>query len=721
MPNRLADSPSPYLRQHAANPVDWYPWGDEALDRARAENKPIFLSIGYSSCHWCHVMAHESFEDGEVGETLNRDFISIKLDREERPDIDEIYMTATQLATGHGGWPLTIFLTPDQKPFFVGTYFPRQARGDFPGFLTIVSSLARAWKEQESEIREKAEEFAQAIDQVRERTLSPQRANLDWEICDRAIQSLHDQFDREHGGYGDRPKFPPHATLEFLLKYASARPQAPGDPALIEDLSREASFQALLTLERMALGGIHDHVGGGFHRYSTDGEWFLPHFEKMLTDNAQLLVAYATAASMAGDERLRELYDRASKGIVGWVWREMTAADGTFYTALDADSEGEEGAFYVWKSESLADALTSDFGAFAMDFGVRDEGNFADEASGAVTGSNVLSLSNDVGARWEGALQVLQRKREGRPRPGLDDKRISGANGLMIGALAFAGETELSEAAATVWHSIWKEKGFLPRYLHIRGASNEGFLDDYVYMAQGLTRLAKVSGNEHWQEFAAELMEYIEEEFLDEVIGDYTMTSKNAPTVFAPTKPILDQAVPSPNGVAAIVWQSLGHPERASAILRANLGWVEQMPQSTETLLSGILGHIAVLGSDEGTAARRSAEVAVSLDRDDIGIHDDGYAHTAIRFDIPDGHHINSANPPAQWLVPTTVHIDNLLGEVGFPGSEDSQYTGELVVPVRFMKPPKTTEFELRVRFQVCSETECYAPQEARLSGIVRV
>jgi uncharacterized protein len=718
MPNRLADAASLYLRQHAENPVDWYPWGPEAREKARAENKPIFLSIGYSSCHWCHVMAHESFEDPEVGAALAADFVSIKLDREEHPDVDEIYMSATQLATGHGGWPLTIFLTPDLKPFFVGTYFPRHGRGDFPGFLTIVTSLAQAWKTQESEIRERADEFAEAIDQVRERSLPPQRSRLDWSLADSAIQALHDRFDRENGGYGDRPKFPPHTGIEFLLKYANSRPE---ESEVAENLRQEAAFQSLVTLEKMALGGIHDHVGGGFHRYSTDERWHLPHFEKMLTDNAQLLALYATAAEMAGDERLRALYTRTADGIVRWVRDEMTASDGTFFTALDADSDGEEGLFYVWETSELRGLLGDGFDRFAAAFGVREPGNFHDEATGALTGKNVLSRSRVDGAEFTEELARLARARAGRVRPQRDEKRLAGANGLMMGALAFAGAVREAERAATVWRSVFERRGDLPRYLHDGGESGTAYLDDYVYLAQGLLRFSYVTGSEEWRDLAARLMEVVESQFVDDRVGDYRLTPATTVGAFAPMKPILDQAVPSANGVAAINWQQLGHPERAAAILRANLGWIEQMPHATETLLSAALGHLLSLGPDEAAIERRTQEVKVTLTRREIEVEKDGYAHTAIRFEIPSGLHINSADPPAKWLFPTSVHIDNLLGEVGFPSAEDSRYSGELEVPVRFLPPPKTTEFEMVVRFQSCSETECYAPQEARLNGVVLV
>lgn len=718
MPNRLANAASLYLRQHAENPVDWYPWGPEAHERALAENKPIFLSIGYSSCHWCHVMAHESFEDPEVGAALAADFISIKLDREEHPDVDELYMSATQLATGHGGWPLTVFLTPDLKPFFVGTYFPRHGRGEFPGFLTIVTSLAQAWKSQESEIRQRADEFAEAIDQVRERTLPPQRSRLDWPLTDSAVQALHDRFDRENGGYGSRPKFPPHSGIEFLLKYANSRPI---NSEVAESLRQEAAFQALLTLEKMALGGIHDHVGGGFHRYSTDERWHLPHFEKMLTDNAQLLVLYATASEMAGDERLRKLFAKTSEGIVRWVRDEMTADDGTFFTALDADSDGEEGRFYVWEASELRTWLGDAFDRFAAEFGIEDAGNYLDEATGAKTGLNVLSRHRLVGVDCEEELAVLARARAGRIRPQRDDKRLAGANGLMIGALAFAGAVSEAERAATRWQAVFARRGDLPRYLHDGGEFGTGYLDDYVYLAQGLLRLSYVTDSERWRTLAAQLMEVVETRFVDDRVGDYRLTPTSTVGAFAPMKPILDQAVPSANGVAAINWQQLGNPERAALLLRANLGWVEQMPHATETLLSGTLGHLLALGPDQTEVPRKSQEVKVWLTRQELEVEKDGYAHTAIRFDIPDGLHINSADPPAKWLFPTSVHIDNLLGEVGFPSAEDNRYSGELEVPVRFLPPPKTTEFEMVVRFQTCSDTECYPPQEARLRGVVLV
>lgn len=427
MPNRLAQSPSNYLLQHKDNPVDWYPWCDEAWEKARAEQKPVFLSIGYSSCHWCHVMAHESFEDEQIAKQLNENFVSIKLDREERPDIDEIYMTAVQLANGHGGWPMSIFLTPDKKPFFAGTYFPKQARGEFPGFLTLVGSLAKAWSESHKEILQAAEEFSDAIRGALERTLPSETKVIGVEILDKAVEELHLAFDFDNGGFGHSPKFPPHSAIRFLLDYASIRSDFDN---LAEDLVSRAGHMALFTLEKIALGGICDHVGGGFHRYSTDEKWLLPHFEKMLSDNAQLLASFIHASHVSTDDRLTRLFTRTASSIVTWISECLTLESGTFMSSMNADSCGVEGAYYVWTLEDI-NQLVNDEG-FAKDFRIEAPGNFYEEFSGQRTGENVLHLGRDVEGKWDAKLQTLKMKRLARVPPTIDDKSIAAWSGLVI-------------------------------------------------------------------------------------------------------------------------------------------------------------------------------------------------------------------------------------------------------------------------------------------------
>lgn len=713
---RLASSPSLYLRQHAGDPVDWYPWGEEALERAKAEDKPIFLSVGYSSCHWCHVMAHESFQDPEVARVLNHSFVSIKLDREERPDLDDLYMTALQLAMGHGGWPMTIFLTPDLKPWFVGTYFPRNARGEVPGFVTVASSLAQAWQDQRADIQERADEFAAAIDQVRERTLPAERARLDTALVDGAIRTLHGDFDHERGGYGDKPKFPPFSTLEYLLKYASARNMLPGDAATTDSLVQEAAYQALFTLECMANGGIHDRVGGGFHRYSTDGEWRLPHFEKMLSDNAQMLALYATAGRIVEDDSMQSVFKQVEEGILRWLREEMWLPDGSYANALDADVDGEEGTTYTWSWSELEAVLGDQMGAFAEAHGLRPEGNFHDEATGQLMGQNLLLGPLDPD--WAGACAKLRELRRDRPQPQRDEKAIAAVQGLLIGALAFADALDEAQALAAKWAAFDPES--LPHMLVDGEPHGEAFLDDFAFLIQGFLRLADSSGNEQWREAAHRFAEVMMARFRDDEVGDFFYQPAHMGIGFARAKPILDQAVPSANGSAILVLQRLGFAEDAARALRANLGWIERMPQSCESLLSAALAHIIAQGPDEATSAPVTpTKLNVRLETQEVTPGDDGWAHTALLIEIPKGYRINSTDPPAKWLIPTTLHIDHLLGEAGFPSATDDHYEGQLRVPIRLQPRGKTTAFTLRLRYQLCTDRECLAPAEAEVEGIV--
>src|SRR5688572_22591909 len=376
MPNRLAEETSPYLLQHKENPVEWLPWGDEAFAKAQAEDKPVFLSVGYSSCHWCHVMAHESFEDEEVASILNRNFVSVKVDREERPDVDEAYMTAVQLQSGRGGWPMSVFLTPGRAPFFAGTYFPKQDRAGHPGFLTILRQLDRMWRAEKEEVLQAAESFAESLTQAMETPAPTSFRALDRAFVQDAFDRAVASFDAKHGGFGGAPKFPPHSAIELclVLSRVSSYP---------EGLRARARQMADLTLEKMVLGGIHDHVGGGFHRYSTDEVWLLPHFEKMLYDNALMLGNLARASES------EPLFERASGSLMRWIQEDMRTPEGLYCSALDADSEGEEGKYYVWTEEEVQSALGDRADAFLKAHGFDKQGNFLDEATHQKTGANI--------------------------------------------------------------------------------------------------------------------------------------------------------------------------------------------------------------------------------------------------------------------------------------------------------------------------------------------
>jgi uncharacterized protein YyaL (SSP411 family) len=735
MPNRLAGETSPYLLQHQDNPIDWWPWCPEALLRARIEDKPIFLSVGYSSCHWCHVMAHESFEDPEVAFALNSSFISIKVDREERPDIDEVYMAAVQIASGRGGWPMTVFLTPDQLPFFAGTYFPKMTRSlgsgqSFPGFLQIVSGLATAWREQRRQVADSAAEFAAGVRQVLDRPPAAPAGKAPLALADDAIEALHPTFDYEEGGFGGEPKFPPHSALAFLLDYAGLRAAAGEPDQRIEELMDQAATMSLLTLQKVALGGIHDHVGGGFHRYTVDGYWRLPHFEKMLSDNGLLLSSFARAAQAAEDPTLRSIFEGARDGIISWLEAEMTSPEGIFFSALDADSEGpdghaHEGAFYTWTAAELRETLGGRAEDFIAAFQVMEEGNFADEATGEQNGQNVLHRISADGFAAERA--ILRQRRQARPRPGLDDKALCGWNGLMISGLAAAGRLDLASRAARRWLEAF-EDGLPPRQIAKGMAKGTPFLDDAAYFLEALVDLAEADPDGGWSEPAAALAARMMEAFGDDGRGGLFFTPAGSERLLGRTKPAFDAAAPSPNGVAARALLRLGLLEPADRILGGLLGWAERMPEACETLLhAGFLRSLAAAIPDAGpaeappTALPDASAIRVLMTPREITADAEGWGRALVTIVLPEGLHINTNSPPARWLAPTTLKVEGVLGEAGFPEGENDRYEGEVHIPVRLRAKPGASEFGLTISLQPCTDTECLPVREFSLDGVLFV
>ncbi|MCA0361551.1 MAG: DUF255 domain-containing protein [Armatimonadetes bacterium] len=708
MPNRLAHASSPYLRQHAENPVDWQEWGDEAWEQARRENKPVFLSVGYSSCHWCHVMASESFEDPEVAAALNRDFVSIKLDREERPDVDDIYMTAVQLATGHGGWPMSVFLTPDQKPFFAGTYFPRHGRQGVPGFLQLVTGLAAGWRDDQEEILGTAEKFTEGLKQVLERSLHAVGDRLDVGLLDQAVQAWHGQWDQENGGFGSRPKFPPHAALQFLIRYAGVRHALAGADALKDELSNQAGSMALHTLDSMALGGIRDHVGGGFHRYATDENWFLPHFEKMLYDNAQLLSAYTQGAAATDDPGLREFFAEVTDQLVGWVTREMTTSEGLFMSALDADTHHEEGLSYTWRYEDWA--LVAGDPSLMEKYGIELDGNSYDEATGESTGRNIPFLRERV--LRDPALDDLLAARLRWPQPGLDDKCLLGWNGLMIGALAEAGYIPEAERAARAWIALSDD---LPHQVVKGKHSGSAFLEDYAYFIESLITLHEVTGNGEYLEVSERICDEMVDLFGDPR-GGFTFTGRKHEVLIGVQKPCLDNATPSPNGVACRVLRRLGRHQEALIHLSSSLGWAQRFPTGAATLLSEALEHLldarqASLSSDD------APQITLSLAPASLRFGEDGWAHTTLTLRIPNGYHINGTEASADWLVPTRLTVEGAFAEAAF--TDEAQFTGELEVPLRLRQRGETDTFTVAIDYQLCSDSECLLPSRAIIAGSI--
>ena len=569
-PNRLAKETSPYLLQHAYNPVDWYPWGEEAIQKAQREDKPIFLSIGYSACHWCHVMAHESFEDHDTAELMNKNFVNIKVDREERPDIDDIYQRACQLANRTGGWPLSAFLTPSQKPFYVGTYFPRNGgHYGMPGFQTILKQLADAYKLKKSDIEAASGEFMSALAQT-SNDLAPSaqgHQTLERSILDEAAVSLLQMGDVIYGGFGQAPKFPNPSNLLFLLRYYD-----------ISGFGRFSSFVAF-TADKMAAGGIHDQIGGGFSRYSTDQKWLVPHFEKMLYDNALLVQLYCELYQITKDNSHIKVVQKT----LDFVLRELTHPEGGFYSALDADSEGEEGKFYVWGKKELASLLndkeTTDI--FCERFGVTEGGNFE--------GKNILNVrvpvknlserydktEREIESIIDQASRVVFAAREKRPMPGRDEKILTSWNGLMISAMAKAyavtGRVNYLDAANAavnfVQAKLSAENGRLLRTFKDGQARLNAYLDDYAFYVSGLLDLFSIDSRPEILDMAIEYTDFMIEHFWDSSQGNFFFTSDDHEKLIVRTKNLYDLAIPSGNSVAALNLIRLYHYTQNSAYL----------------------------------------------------------------------------------------------------------------------------------------------------------
>jgi uncharacterized protein len=577
--NHLAGERSPYLLQHADNPVDWFAWGPEAFETARRTDRPIFLSIGYSTCHWCHVMAHESFEDPAVAAALNHDFVSIKVDREERPDVDRVYMTFVQATTGAGGWPMSVWLTPDLKPFFGGTYFPPTSRWGRPGFVEVLAEIARAWRDDRARILESADTMLARLGEATGAGKAGDRAPVAGRAAvETGIADFDQAFDRRYGGFGGAPKFPRPSELFFLFEAWALTGEA------------RARTCAVDTLSAMARGGLHDHVGGGFHRYSVDAEWRVPHFEKMLYDQAQLVLAYLDAAQTSGEA----FYSSVAEDTLEYVSRDLTGPEGAFYSAEDADSaspgaaqtEHREGAFYVWTAADIDRICGPDAPVVRRRFGIEDAGNALADPQGEFVGQNILYIAQsieDVAVRSdrssEQVMAALERARERlfdvrveRPRPHLDDKIIAAWNGLTIAAFARAARVlpdssrradwlrAAERAAAAVEVYLWRpsDRRLLRRYRDDEAAI-EGFCEDYAYLAWGLVELFQATGDRRWLDWALTLTAVQTELFFDERDGGWFSSTGADPSVLLRLKEDYDGAEPAAASVAVRNLLVLGH------------------------------------------------------------------------------------------------------------------------------------------------------------------
>ncbi len=606
--NRLIKETSPYLLQHAHNPVDWYAWGEEAFAAARTENKPILLSIGYSACHWCHVMEHESFENEDIARLMNENFVSIKVDREERPDLDQIYMNAVQMMTHHGGWPMTVFLTPEGVPFYGGTYFPPEDRYNMPGFPRVLISMAEAYRERPEDIEQTG---ASIIAELNRLSLTRESNEpLNHALLDHAFRGIAKSYDRVNGGFGGAPKFPPAMTLEFLLRVYHRTG------------NQEALDIVANTCRKMADGGIYDQLGGGFHRYSTDAKWLVPHFEKMLYDNALLSRVYLHYYQITHDESAR----RIAEGVLDYIVREMTNANGGFYSTQDADSEGEEGKYFVWNTGEIAAVLDKDDTAlFLAYYDVTDSGNFE--------GSNILNVTRpleDVAAEkkvtpehlrqsLEGSRRKLFELRENRVKPDRDEKILAAWNGMMLASFAEAAAIldredylEIARRNARFVRDNLRRDDLLLRTYKDTTAKLNAYLEDYSFLSDGLLTLYEATGELEWFEATLSITNKMVEEFWDDQDGGFFYTGRSHESLIVRSKDYFDNATPSGNSIAAEVMLRLAALTDTNEFRRMAVTILRLIADSLRRYPSGFGRALCALDFYLGTPK----EIAIIGDRD---------------------------------------------------------------------------------------------------------
>ncbi|MBW3622395.1 MAG: DUF255 domain-containing protein [Armatimonadetes bacterium] len=753
--NRLIHETSPYLLQHAHNPVDWYPWGNEAFEAAKRENKPIFLSIGYSSCHWCHVMEHESFEDEEVARVLNDNFVSIKVDREERPDLDEIYMTAVQLLTQRGGWPMSTWLTPEGRPFHGGTYYPK------PHFLQYLHNIAEVYRTRREEVDRNARNLTSYMEEVLSGA-EPGEGRLTTALVENALSQMGSRFDETFGGFGSAPKFPPSTALPLLLHAYERHRRA--EPVRI----------ASKTLTAMALGGIHDHLGGGFHRYSTDRHWLLPHFEKMLYDNAQLSRVYADAWRITG----RPEYRKVAEGTYDWVLREMTGEEGAFYSTLDADSEGVEGKFYVWEYSEILQILGPEDGElFCNVYNAKPEGNFREEATGEPTGLNILHLTQpledhaaaystgggeaDFLGRIAAMREQLLAVRVKRVWPGLDDKILTAWNGMMIGSFAHGGlaldrpdYVLAAQRAAEFILAEMRPDGRLLRSWRNGSGKLAGYLEDYSFMVHALLDLYEATDEERWLNEARALADTMIEFFWDEENGGFYNTASDHEEILIRTKSSFDQAMPSGNAVAVLGLMRLsectGDPayrEHARETLEFFQGLMERNPMGAETMVRAAAlyfegaaerGEIQE-SAPAATGSAQSGPVAVRAELNPQSVPPGGRTTLRVTLEIAPGWHVNSHEPAQEYLEPTQVRVSAGEGitmgmvkappakevRLGFSEEPVSVYEGTVTWDVALQAAPDSPAGAVLVRvyldYQACNDAQCDSPNTLMMETALEI
>ncbi|HSF17439.1 MAG TPA: DUF255 domain-containing protein [Vicinamibacteria bacterium] len=714
--NRLIHESSPYLLLHARNPVDWYPWGEEAIARARELDRPIFLSVGYSTCYWCYRMEDDVFENPEIAALMNEGFVSIKVDREERPDLDEIYMTATQLMTRRGGWPNSVFLTPDLEPFFAGTYFPPEDRGQAVGFPTVLRRIREMWDSDRDRIEESAERIAEAIREMVSSAAEPSAELPELASVEKGYEQLASGFDGEWGGFSPAPKFPTPSDLFLLLAEAKRG-------------NDQASHMLLTTLHRMGEGALYDHLAGGFHRYATDREWRIPHFEKMLYDNAALAEIYLEAAAIAEDQELA----RRARGTLEFVLQEMTGAEGGFLSAIDAQTDGKEGAYYVFSKEELDAALTDDeLSLIGPIFGFDSEPNFEGHLYTLYLTAPLKEHTERLGIsrerlleRMEPALEKLRVIRRQRKFPLVDDKILTDWNGMMIAAMAKGAplleepryERAAKRAARFVVDELRASDGKLLHAWRDGVAKIPAFLDDYAFLMKGLVALHRTTGETAWLETAEGLAEEMESRLRDPKGGYYQ--SPPEPLLLVQSKSALDGAIPSGNGIAVEALLDLAeltgkavYRERAEAAMRAFANELETYPAAAKTLALSV----------ERLHRERPESLATRLVRTRIEPEEprSGWRRFRLELDIEPGWHVNANPASSSYLIPTELKGE-VRGVMYPPGKEVTFSFSDEAVSVYDGTVSLAGELgadasSVTLVYQACDDTRCLAPVEKVLT-----